>query len=140
NRSALENLMFEVVFSVLPETRMKRQTQQAIRTALVEKFRAEVGEQRLGVSAGMFFQKPDFPGLMNDKERVAQARHLPEPDQPVTNIAGLVDKRMRETQLFAEERPHADGLRQFADVGGHAEFARQRGLRLFERNQIFDEV
>ena len=77
---------------------------------------------------------------MNDKKRIAQDRHLPEPDQPVTNIAGLVDKRMRETQLFAEERSHDNGLYQLADVGGHPEIAGQRGLRLFECDQIFDEV
>src|SRR6266487_6282239 len=117
--------MLEVVFAILPETRMERQTQQTIRTALVEKLRAEVGEQRLPVSAWIFFKQPDFPGLMNDKKRIAQDRHLPEPDQPVTDIARLVDKRMRETQLFAEERPYVDGLRQLADVGGHPQIARQ---------------
>src|SRR4029450_5693576 len=100
NLSVLEDLMLEIVFAVLPETRMKRQTQQTIRTALVEKFRAEVSEHRLAVPVWFFLKQPDFSGLMNDQKRIAQARQLPEPDQPVTNIARLVNKRVREAQLF----------------------------------------
>src|SRR5262245_7675362 len=77
-----ENLMLEEVFAVLAKARVKRQTEQSVRTPLIEQFAGHVSEQRFRVIRRVLFQQPYFSGLMHDKKGIAQTRHLPEPNQP----------------------------------------------------------
>ena len=90
--------------------------------------------------AGVFFEQPDLPGLVHDQEGIADPRNLAEPDQPGTNVARLVDERVREPQFFGEERAHRDWFGQLRDVHRHPAMACERRVRLLERDEILDEI
>src|SRR6185503_18193780 len=108
NLALLEYLVLEKVAAVLAKLRMERQAKQPVRSALIEKVFRDVTEQRLHVIRCAFFKQPNLAGLMHDEERVADSRELAEPNQSRTHVPRLVDERVREPQVFCEERTHRD--------------------------------
>ena len=132
--------MLEIVFAVLAKARMKRETKQAVGPALIEDLLRHIGEQGFRFLGRVLFEQPDFPGLMHDKKRVADSRKLAEPHQAGAYIPRLLNKRMRKPHFLVEEWPHRDGLRDLPNLVGHAAIAHERGLRLFQRDQILDEI
>ena len=77
---------------------------------------------------------------MHDEKRVADARELAEPHQPGTDVTGLLDERVGETQLVTEKWPHLDGFREFGNDGRHPAIACERGFGLLESDEILNQV
>src|SRR5689334_5131681 len=101
--------MLEVIFAVFAKAGMKSKTEQSIWTALVEELGTEIGKKRFFIALRLFFQKPNFSGLVHNEEGVVDPRDLGEPDEAGANIARGMDERMGEAKFLAKEGLHRDG-------------------------------
>lgn len=76
NGVALEELVFEVIFSVVAKLWMKGKTEEAVGTGFAVSLRNLIEEERFLFAAGGFFDEPDVTDLVSDEPCVGLARDL----------------------------------------------------------------
>ena len=136
----LEHLVFEIIFPVLAKFRMEGEAEESVRSAFVKELTAKVSEQSFHISSRLFFQAPDFSRLMNNEKSIRKPWNLHESRQAGANVAGRMNKGMRESEFLAEEGRERNRFRQLGNETRHASIARERVLRLFEAGQVLDQI
>ena len=126
---ALEELVFEVVFSVVAELWMEGKTEEAIGTGFAVSLRNLIEEERFFFAAGGFLDEPDVTDLVSDEPCVGLARDLGRAGEAGFDI---IDSWSGE--FLIEKWSDFDGsgeLRNFGRSGGVTDGG---GFRLAKRN------
>src|SRR5438128_591657 len=118
--------MFEKEFSVLAKFRVEDEAEESVRSALVKQFTTKVRKESFCIAFRLLFKTPDFSSLVDDQKNIRKARKLNEPGQPRANVSRRMNKRMRESELFVEERDERHRFSQPGNQPRHASIARER--------------